>query len=161
MHYDDLIRVPLVIHVPGVKARRETGLVELTDIHPSCLGLVGLDVNAGVQGIDWSTAMRDGSEIGRDDIYSDMYDMAPMTHDEPRGPYGAVQTIRTRQWKLNIYPVAGPGFGQLFDLVNDPDERENLYADPAHRETREDLLWRLHQRTFNDTDPLPLRLTQW
>ena len=40
--------------------------------------------------------------------------------------------IRTNQWKyVHRYPE-GPN--ELWDLVNDPDERQNLIDDPAHRD---------------------------
>ncbi len=51
--------------------------------------------------------------------------------------------------------------GQLFDLKNDPGETVNLYPDPAYRENREELLWELSSRRFEQTDPLPSILSQW
>lgn len=162
LHYDETLRVPLMIRVPtGVSPRLEPGLVELVDVVPTVLGLAGVPVPAGVQGRDWSMALRGNGAIGRDDVYSDMFDGAPMKFGEAKGPYNAVQTLRTARWKLNLYPTAGPEFGQLFDLKNDPDESHNLYADPGHQSTRTELLWRLASRYHANTDPLPLRLTQY
>ena len=162
VHFDETLRVPLIISAPGGAAgRRVKGLVELTDLHPTLLGLLGLPINPGVQGIDWSPRLRDGSEIGRDDIYADMFDLSPQKFGTFTGPYGAVQTLRTPQWKLNLYPTAGPQYGQLFDLANDPDESRNLYADKGCQAMREELLWRLCARTHRNTDPLPLYLTQF
>ena len=77
------------------------------------------------------------------------------------GPYGAVQTLRTTEWKLNLYPCAGRMYGQLFDLANDPDESRNLYAEGGCQAAREELLWRLCARLHTNTDPLPLYLTQF
>jgi len=135
--------------------------VELTDMCPTLLGLLGLPLHPGIQGIDWSEALRTGDEIAREDVYVDMFNMDPMTHYRASGPYGAVRTLRTADWKLNVYPTFGPEYGQLFDLKNDPRETVNLYGDPAHRNTRENMLWRLMERMHNNTDPLPRRLTQW
>ena len=162
LHYDETLRVPLLIRLPGqTTGRRESGLVELTDVHPTLLGLLGLPVNAGVQGRDWSSPLQTGGAIGREDIYSDMFDIAPQRFGQLSGPYMAVQTLRTERWKLNIYPTAGQQYGQVFDLQADPDESQNLYADPAYRSTREQLLWRLVQRCHRMADPLPLYLTQF
>jgi arylsulfatase A-like enzyme len=162
VHYDETLRVPLIINAPGAAAsRRVKGLVELTDLHPTLLGLLGLPINSGVQGVDWSPQLRDGGDLGRDDIYSDMFDISPQKFGTFSGPYGAVQTLRTPRWKLSIYPTAGQRDGQLFDLANDPDESRNLYADNGHQAIREELLWRLCARAHRNTDPLPLYLTQF
>jgi len=163
LHYDEVMQVPLILRLPECTCpgRRVSGLVELTDVCPTLLGLLDLPTHPGVQGIDWSDALRSGDDIGREDIYSDMFDLDPMVFARGTGPYGAVRTLRTRDWKLNVYPTAGQKYGQLFDLQNDPAEAHNLYGDPEHRDRREEMLWRLLQRIHRNADPLPLRLTQW
>jgi len=163
VHYDETLRVPFLLRLPAQlgAGRRVPGLVELTDICPTLLGLLGLPKHHGIQGIDWSDALHTGKEIGREDIYADMFDMTPQRFGEASGPFGAVRTLRTRDWKLNIYPTASRQYGQLFDLQHDPDESHNLYGDPAYRDMREEMLWRLLQRIHCNTDPLPLLLTQW
>lgn len=162
VHYDETLRVPLIVSAPGVAGgRRVGGLVELTDLHPTLLGLLGFPINPGVQGIDWSPRLRDGGDIGRDDVHSDMFDITPQKFGTFTGPYGAVQTLRTTEWKLNLYPCAGRMYGQLFDLANDPDESRNLYAEGGCQAAREELLWRLCARLHTNTDPLPLYLTQF
>ena len=71
LHYDDVLRVPLILRMPyGTGGgRRIEGLVELADLHPTLLGLAGIAPNPGVQGIDWSAALRTGGAIGRTSIY--------------------------------------------------------------------------------------------
>lgn len=163
LHYDETLRVPLVIRMPGrtCAPRRETCLVECADVYPTLLGLLGLPVTPGVQGRDWSGALRQGLPMGREDIYADMYAIAPQRFGEPHGPYTAVRTLRSREWKLNVYPGAGRRYGQLFDLINDPGETRNLYADPHYAAIRETMVWRLLQRIHEGTDPLPPYLTQY
>lgn len=163
LHYDETLRVPLLIRLPdGCSAgRRVRGLVELTDVHPTLLGLLGVPVNDGVQGIDLSARILSGETIGREDVYSDMFDLTPQKFGKLSGPYMAVQTLRTEHWKLNVYPTADRHHGQLFDLQNDPDESKNRYADTGCREIRDELLWRLVSRMFGNTDPLPFYLTQY
>ena len=163
IHYDETLRVPLILSTPQQKenGRRVDGLVELTDVHPTLLCLLGLPLNPGVQGIDWSAALQDGAPIGRDDIYSDLFSMDPMTHAKASGPYCACQTIRTESWKLNVYPNHALESSQLFDLEADPQESRNRFHDPDCRDLREQMLWRLLTRVHDNVDPLPLRLTQW
>lgn len=161
-HYDETIKVPLIMNIPGQnKPRRISGLVELVDVYPTLVGILGLEVNAGIQGIDMSDALLNNGNIGREDIYSDMYGMDKMVFAKPVGPFCSCRTIRTQDWKLSVYPEDGIDCSQMFDLKNDPDETKNLFNDPAYRDTREKLLWRFVQRSNSDADPLPLRLTQW
>ena len=48
--YEDLIHVPLILRVPGVKSGRNNALVELTDITPTLLDLLGIDIPESMQG---------------------------------------------------------------------------------------------------------------
>jgi len=135
--------------------------VELADVYPTLLGLLDITITPGVQGLDWSAALRSGARIGREDIYSDMYDVTPQRFGKLGGPYMAVQTLRTDRWKLNIYPTAGQQYGQLFNLGEDPDETRNLYGENQYRDMREEMLWRLAHRCHVNTDPMPPYLTQY
>lgn len=155
--YDELLRVPLLICPPGDSSapRRISGLVELVDLYPTLLGLLGLESHPGVQGTDWSEALSEAGPIGHSDIFSEML------YDPPTGPYRTTQTLRSGDWKLTIYPTAGPQYGQLFDLKNDPDESVNLYHNSAYHAVLRELLWRLSARQARQADPLPLRLSQW
>ena len=166
LHYDETLRVPLLMRLPAARSagRRVPGLVELVDVHPTLLRLAGLDVNPGVQGRDWSEALLTDGEIGREDVFADMYDdpIRPETCKIPcGGPYMAIQTLRTKDRKLSIYPSASREHGQLFDLAHDADESRNLYGDPAWRDEREEMLWRLTRRLTRNVDPLPLILAQY
>jgi arylsulfatase A-like enzyme len=160
-HYDELLRVPLIVKAPNMPSRCVEGLVELVDLYPTVLGLLGLPVHPGVQGIDWSGSMRTGDRICRDHIYSGMHSLDPMVCETSSGPYTACLTLRTEAWKLNVYPGDALSCSQLFDLSHDPNETTNRFHDPAHRDTREEMLWRLLRRVHTDLDPLPLRLRQW
>ena len=51
----------------------------------------------------------------------------------------------------------GNDWGELYDLIDDPDEIINLWDDPAHKQTRSDMLEGLarHQLALVDLHPLP------
>jgi arylsulfatase A-like enzyme len=161
LHYDETLHVPLMLRAPQLAPRRIGGLVELVDVYPTLLGLLGIETNPGVQGRDWSESLRNGTAIGREDVYTDMFNMDPLVVGRSFGPYMACQTLRTADWKLSIYPTAGPRYGQLFHLADDPTESRNRYGDPTCAAMREQLLWRLVSRCHQQVDPLPLRLTQY
>jgi len=160
-HYDDTLRIPLIVRAPGVVPRREDGLVELVDLVPTLLELVDQPIPAGVQGISWANALKTRGAIGRPDIYSDMHHMDPMVHAKANGPYTTCYTLRTADWKLNIYPREPNPTGQLFHLAQDPDETTDLFHEVGSKAVREDMMWRLQQRVYRNIDPLPLKLTQW
>ena len=160
LHYDELLRVPLVIKLPGsfCAGRKIDGLVELVDVYPTLAGFLGLAVNSGVQGTDWSENIIAG--VGKESIYADMFDIEPL-FGSPFGPYMAVMTLRTEQWKINVYPTAGIRYGQLFNLKQDPGETRNLYAETSLRQRKEELLWHLIRKIHLMSDPLPLCLSQY
>ncbi len=160
IHYEELIRVPWFIRVPGraSQARRIGGLVEMVDLYPTMMGLLGRATHPGVQGIDWSGALLGGEAIGREEIHCESYEPFHIT---PTIHYGAVQTLRTGKWKLSVYPEATAGQGLLFDLEADPDESVNLYRDPAYESVRCELLWRLMRKKYRQRDRLPIRLSQF
>jgi arylsulfatase A-like enzyme len=77
---------------------------------------------AACAGIHWPTALRgvDLLHSKRDAVYS----VAGMSTDLA----GLVKMVRTRDWKLVVYPS---GAMQLFDMNNDPEEMHNRANDPA------------------------------
>ena len=46
----------------------------------------------------------------------------------------------TDRWRLTLHPEGEPGWGELFDLVADPGEHENLFNEPAHHWMRDRLV---------------------
>ena len=56
--HEEVLRVPLVMSVPGYDAGRTESVVELMDIYPTLSELVGLEVPAGVQGVSLVPILR-------------------------------------------------------------------------------------------------------
>ena len=67
--------------------------------------------------------------------------------------------LRTDQHKLVI--CADETYGELFDLVSDPQERQNRFDDPAYSGIKQQLMERLIHRLMQDQDPLPVRRAFW
>jgi len=65
--------------------------------------------------------------------------------------YGPVRMIRTREWKYVHRYAYGPH--ELYHLVNDPDETENLVDDPARRPIVEEMKARLDGWFVRYADP--------
>lgn len=157
--YEPLIRVPLIMRLPGViEAERESGaLVELMDIAPTLLDAAGLDRAPGMQGKSLWPLLTDSAlpDHQHDDIYCEYYNAMPW-HREPTAQ---ATMIRTATHKLVV--VHSLNTGELYDLSADPNETHNLWDDPAQQATKSELLLRLCNRMAWTVDPLPERVSQW
>jgi arylsulfatase A-like enzyme len=61
--------------------------------------------------------------------------------------------VRRRDWKLVYYP--GRPYGELYDLRNDPQELDNLWADPERAAVQHEMMARLADWLIASHDPLP------
>lgn len=120
--WESLVRVPLVIYVPGVKPHRVAARRSHIDLAPTMLELMGISAPEGelsgqslVPEIDGVP----GADTDRD-VFIDM----------PIGPFNGTRRAL----------ISGPGAGmklihfggaqyQLFDLTTDPQERTDLHRD--------------------------------
>jgi arylsulfatase A-like enzyme len=158
--FDGIMRVPLIFAWGG-GSRPETNrlaggrtvhaLVQEIDVYPTVMGLLGLPVHAGVQGKDLSPMLGGGPEFGYDRVTCEL-DLLPDPQYQPS------HAIRSREWKLDYFPVARTGM--LFNLEDDPDETRNRFFDPGCATIREGLLRDLLQHLYETKDPLPIRLSQ-
>ncbi len=117
--YDHSVRVPLIFAGPGVpKGHRTDAYAYLFDIFPTLCELTGTKKPDSVEGTSLVTAMNDANAKVRDTLYF------AYTSNQ--------RAVKDRQYKLVEYVVQGRhNMTQLFDLVNDPWELNNLADDPA------------------------------
>jgi arylsulfatase len=116
--YDSVTHVPLIIrYPPAVPAGRHDGFVQLVDVFPTALEIVGLDVPEGIDGISLMPVIRGESAGARDRVF-----LSECTWEAARG-------IRTTEWKLIRHVKDGvyvnPEY-ELFHLPSDPDEQTNV-----------------------------------
>ena len=151
--FDGIMRVPLIVTWGDrlQAGRRVRSLVQEIDVYPTVMSLVGLPIHAGVQGKDLSPMLTGAAEFGYDRVACEL-DLLPDPQYQPS------QAIRSRQWKLDYFPVARTGL--LFNLEDDPGETRNLFHDPGCAAVREELLRDLIQHLYESKDPLPIRLSQ-
>ena len=120
--YEESIKVPFVASHPGVipKGIVQQALVASYDFMPTLLDYVGLPIpDTNLPGESFIDTLVGEEDAGRDSI---------VVYDE----YGYCRMIRTERWKyVHRYP---DGPNELWDLVNDPDERENLINHTEHHE---------------------------
>jgi arylsulfatase A-like enzyme len=113
--YDELVRVPLVVAGPGVGAARVAAQVQGVDLFPTVATLLALAVPPGLPGQDLL-----GTLAPRPAFSETLYGVAA------DGAETALAAIRLPDWKL-IHTPAASRF-ELFDLAQDPGERENRFG---------------------------------
>ncbi len=106
--YQEQIRVPLIIHVPDLAPRRVPTPVELVDVAPTLLALVGAPVPTSMRGDDLRPLL-DGQALGLGPAFASVN----ASHMAVDWPHKLVVDLRY-------------GTQQLFDLVSDPRERRSL-----------------------------------
>lgn len=143
--YESLIRVPFIMRYPReIPTARTDALLAHVDVLPTLADFIGLPA---------------GHYPGRT--------LAPFLRQEVTRPpretvlseYGSgywpglnLKTLITPRWKLTMYPS---GAGELYDLVEDPDEYTNRYRDPVYESIRRDLMARLIGELV-ETEPRPV-----
>lgn len=159
--YEQAIRVPWMIRCPGA-AGRGTVVKDWTiniDNAPTILDLAGVPVPSQMQGRSIAPILRGESLPGEPRaLYYHYYEFG-MPHWAPPH-YG----IRTDQFKLISYYTRNEW--ELFDLVRDPDEMENLFIDngrsvqPGYEAIVPRLVEQLKQlrERYKDTTGAPVRL---
>ena len=126
--FREIVRVPLVVRVPGRPAGARPEPVQLVDVFPTLCELTGVPAPDRLSGRSL-VALIDGGE-------------APRDHASVLAP-GRWAMVRTEAWKLVIGADAGGGLDQLYDLRADPEERTNLYGAPEHASALPPLVERL------------------
>lgn len=105
--YEESIRVPLLVKLPGEAPQRIDEIVELIDLAPTILELAGVPVPDTMQGQSLFASDRERGAFSR------------TVWKRPR------YSVRTERFKL-IWD-SRTGRNELYDLVADPRETRNLY----------------------------------
>jgi arylsulfatase A-like enzyme len=122
--YEESIRVPLVVTMPGIQPRRDDHLVVAPlDIGPTILDLAR--IQKPTDGMSLRKLMQDPSVSWREEFVIESFD------EEELGPWIGLRTRAGKgEWKYIEY---ADGFKELYDLVSDPFEEKNRSNDPAYQ----------------------------
>ena len=121
--WEPLVRVPLLVHVPGAKPRRVTERRSLIDLAPTILEIMHVPAPpAASEGTDFLSGqsllvdgyLPPGKEPARRDVLIDM----------PAGPYNDARRALIHD-DLKLI-VSGDSRTTLFDLAADPVEAQDL-----------------------------------
>lgn len=157
LHYQSLIRVPFIWsdpHIEGQTLARTTQVLGSTiDIAATILARVGLASFHGMQGRNLLPVPSGQGLNARDAILIEEDGHAPT--------FGLSVPVRARtvvnaSHRLTIYDQ--PGWGELYDLQNDPDELHNLFDDARHAALRAEMFEALARELMlaDDRAPFPM-----
>jgi arylsulfatase A-like enzyme len=138
--YNELLRVPLVVHAPGAAAAaRVSGAVSHADVVPTLLALAGAPPAEGLAGRNL-LAPADPSE--------------PAVLSELLYRYGEARALVRRDHKLIVTHQGERRANELFDLSADPAERRPLPAgDPRGAALATELAERVDAGTRGRSEP--------
>ena len=131
------MRTPLVVRYPaGIEpGQAVTEMVQNIDYAPTLLDFAGVPVPDDMQGLSLKGLLTgETDDLNRDSLYYHYYEGIEKTHNVAK-QYG----VRTRTHKLIRFKDVGMDHWEMFDLRNDPSEMRNIYDDPEHEATRQDL----------------------
>ncbi|GHH97847.1 sulfatase family protein [Neobacillus kokaensis] len=150
--YEGLTRIPMIFKGPGIKQGLITdALIEHVDIVPTLLDLTGWEsIPEGIHGISQREVIEGNRDCVRVSALTE-YD----AHD--RGIHA--KCLRTNRYKLVIF--ADEGYGELFDLEKDPNERNNLFFNKEYQEIKCKMMETMIHRQMQAQDPLPVRKALW
>ena len=118
--YEESIHVPLIISLPFAQLHgvRRSQLVSLVDIMPTVLEMSGLDLPPALQGLSLVPLFSGQPDDWRQYVYSETF--------YPRYHFGwsELQAVQDERYKLILSPEP-----ELYDLLDDPDESNNLAAE--------------------------------
>jgi choline-sulfatase len=122
--WEELIRVPLFVYVPGAEPRRVSVKRSHIDIAPTILELMGVPLP------------EEGELRGRS-LLADVYLPKDQEHEErdiyidmPAGPFNGVKRAVISGPSPGMKLIHAGGYNyNLFDLTADPDERKDLVSD--------------------------------
>jgi len=145
MHYDGLLKVPMIVRGPGVPAGgRVDDPVSTLDLMPTFAELAGADPLHRAHGASLKPLW--AGDGHRDHAYNE-WELLPTR----TGVALSLRTVRTRTHKLTVDLRSGAG--EMYDLVADPHELHNLWDMDAHRAVQADLMARVHARP-DDAGPI-------
>ncbi|MFP4382445.1 MAG: sulfatase-like hydrolase/transferase [Spirochaetia bacterium] len=130
-HYEDLLKVPLVVRFPGVveSGKISESLQCTVDLAPTFLSMTGQNVPRRMSGIDQSPVWRGDAETIRDHV---------IVENQHQPTTMNMRTFITDQYKLTVHYRRD--YGELYDLENDPGELRNLWNNPDFQKLKADLL---------------------
>jgi arylsulfatase A-like enzyme len=139
--YDECARVPFIVYAPGhFAARADAHLVANIDLAPTFAELAGATIPETVDGRSLVALLADAENPWRGAVLIEHWP----TNKGVGSLIPEFAAVRTADWKYVEYAT---GEIELFDLINDPFELENLAGSPDLASIQTDLARELARLT--------------
>ncbi|MBN2156844.1 MAG: sulfatase-like hydrolase/transferase [Candidatus Lokiarchaeota archaeon] len=153
--YDGIMKIPLIWRNPDMI---NSGIVcdsfiSSVDYTPTLLTLLGVKPKfhpPNMQGFDMTPLFQNPNKEIREHCYIEA--------DEEMNPMvSRLRHLITKQFKLTVYEEM-PGFGDLYDRLNDPLELTNLWEHPNYQKIRVELVEKLLFEVLKNQSRFPRRI---
>ncbi|MBU0753641.1 MAG: sulfatase-like hydrolase/transferase [Planctomycetes bacterium] len=164
--YESTIHIPLIIHDPGTVPEQkqiDTLLCNL-DLGPTLCNLAGFEPPREFQGRSFASLLLNKQEKSLPDrpIFSEATKPMDVEKDALRPNLKKAKCIRQGPWKYITFPASQSNRRELYNVIEDPFERNNLINDPRHAALVKELqaalqAWAIDFRALrnnpDETDP--------
>jgi arylsulfatase A-like enzyme len=151
-HFQGLIRVPLLLRVPGKITKAVTSALACTvDLAPTILHLAALEPYHGMQGHSLVPLLNAPGATVREHVLIEADGQGPL---KGTNRLVRLRTLLTPEWRLTYYD--GFAFGELYNLQDDPLEHRNLWNLPEAQAVQAALSERLLRTIIDQQDRSPL-----
>lgn len=140
--YEHSVRVPAIVWAPGrvAEGRVVDDLVSLFDFAPTVLEMAGVPVPEWMEAQSLMPYLRGEHCEPRKYVFSE--------HAGDRIFNGSTFMTMIRSQRHKLVHFVDSDEGQLFDMHDDPMEMNNLWSDPEHQTTKQELInailtWRI------------------
>lgn len=139
MHYEGLLRVPMIVRGPGVpNGKKVDEPVSTLDLGPTFVDYAETSAMLTQHGETLRPLIEtDGATR---DFALNEWELLPTRAGVPL----SLRTIRTKTHKMTVDLQSGAG--ELYDMANDPGETTNLYGDAEHSELQAALRTAINRR---------------
>jgi len=147
MHYEGLLRVPMIVKGPGVPVgKRVDEPVSTLDLGPTFFDYGGADALQTQHGQSLRPLIE--TEGATRDFAMNEWELLPTRAGVPL----SLRTVRTKTHKMTVDFHSGAG--ELYDLAADPDEMRNLFDNAGYSDLKDGLMQYMHQRP---DDAMPIQ----
>jgi arylsulfatase A-like enzyme len=137
--YEACARIPFIVYSPAMfPARTDVHIVANIDLAPTFAELGGVAIPEDVNGMSLLPLLKDPNADWRDAVLIEHWP----TEDGVGSKIPEFYAVRTADWKYVEYST---GEKELYDLINDPYELENLANKPQQAEIQQQLKLRLDE----------------
>jgi choline-sulfatase len=150
--WDEVVRIPLVVYVPGCTPRRIARRMSAVEIAPTVLDLAGLPEDEGARGQSFAPEIFGANQAEH-----------PILIDQPKNPYYPLRRAfieGSHKLHFSSEVVAGSSDPrvtyQLFDLAHDPGEQKDLAASDPELLARMKKAYESYMSAIVEVTPRPI-----